>query len=39
MSIITDAALVLGAAAATGGTLLLVNGYAEMRAQEEVVNP
>lgn len=39
MSIITDAAWILGAAAATGGTVLLVNGYAEMRAQEEVVNP
>ncbi len=39
MSIITDAAWVLGAAAATGGAVLLVNGYAEMRAQEEVVNP
>lgn len=39
MSIITDAAWVLGAAAAAGGTVLLVNGYAEMSAQEEVVNP
>jgi tetratricopeptide (TPR) repeat protein len=38
-SIITDAAWVLGAAAVGGGALLLVNGYAEMRAQEEVVNP
>lgn len=39
MSIITDAAWILGAAAATGGAVLLVNGYAEMEAQEEVVNP
>lgn len=39
MSIITDASWILGAAAAAGGTTLLVTGYAEKAAQEEVVNP
>lgn len=39
MSIITDASWILGAAAAGGGIGLLVSGYAEQGAQEELVQP
>jgi hypothetical protein len=39
MSVITDASWILGAAAAAGGAMLLVNGYSELEAREEVVNP
>lgn len=39
LSLVTDASWMLGAAAAGSGAALLVGGYAEQAAQEEVVNP
>jgi hypothetical protein len=39
MSLVTDASWILGAAALGGGTALLISGYAEQKAQEEIVNP
>ena len=39
MSAVTDASWILGTAAAVGGTVALLNGYAQQRAQEEIVNP
>lgn len=38
-SLITDASWVLGSAAAGGGIALLLQGYAELEARKEVVNP
>jgi hypothetical protein len=39
VSIVTDASWIVGAAAGAGGAALLVSGYGEMQAQEDVVGP
>lgn len=38
-SLITDASWLLGAAALGGGTALLLQGYAELEARQEILNP